>query len=141
MDFHAVYPSAPGSVRVARHALVAFSQTAGLTGEALAELEIAIGEALANAGEHGHAPGGSIEVKASFTGDALTIEVKDDGPGFVGWKSPGVTARDARSPRGFGLHIMRAVADRIEFLDGGKRVVITKRTSAIDAATPDEREA
>jgi anti-sigma regulatory factor (Ser/Thr protein kinase) len=120
--------------------LVAFAQTAGLTDETLAELEIAIGEALANAAEHGHAPGASIEVVASFDGDALTVEVKDDGPGFDGWEAPATTPRVAGSPRGFGLHIMRAVADRIEFRDDGRRVIITKR-AAIDSVIPNEREA
>ena len=123
-----MYPSAPNSMRAARHALVAFAQTVGLTGETLAELEIAIGEALANAGEHGHAPGGSIEISAAFSGEALMIEIKDDGPGFHGWKSPAATPRDASSPRGF------------EYLDGGRRVIITKR-AALDAVISDEREA
>jgi anti-sigma regulatory factor (Ser/Thr protein kinase) len=138
--FNALYPSALESVRAARHALVAFARTVGFAGETLADLEIAIGEALANAGEHGHAPGGSIEVGASFEGDTLKIEVKDGGPGFDGWKSAADTPRAVSSPRGFGLHIMRAVADRIEYRDGGRRVIITKRC-AVDAVIPDDCEA
>jgi len=138
--FNASYPSALESVRAARRALVAFARAVGFTGTTLADLEIAIGEALANAGEHGHVPGGSIAVSASFEGGILKIEVKDDGPGFDGWKSSADTARVVSSPRGFGLHIMRAVADRIEYRDDGRRVIITKR-SAADAVIPDEREA
>jgi serine/threonine-protein kinase RsbW len=139
-NFRAVYMSSPDSVCHARHAFVAFAQTAGFDGVELQELELAVGEALANAVEHGHALGGSIEVRASCRNEVFTVEVKDDGRGFTTWENPAAAPRAESSPRGFGIHIMRALVDRVEFLDGGTRVVLTKR-AAIRTAAPDRREA
>jgi hypothetical protein len=82
---------------------VAFAQTAGFDGAELQELELAVGEALANAVEHGHAPGGSIEISASCQNDVLVIEVKDYGRGFEAWENPAAIPRPASSPRGFGI--------------------------------------
>jgi anti-sigma regulatory factor (Ser/Thr protein kinase) len=139
-NFRAVYLSASDSASDARHALVAFAQTAGFGGAALQELELAVGEALANAVEHGHALGGTIEVSAFFRSDVLTIEVKDNGRGFQAWENPEAAPRAASSPRGFDIHIMRATVDRVQFLEGGTRVVLTKR-AGIRTVVPDQREA
>ncbi|MBD5633787.1 MAG: ATP-binding protein [Candidatus Eremiobacteraeota bacterium] len=138
--FRAAYPSAANSARDARRALVAFAQTAGFDGPELQELELAIGEALANAVEHGHAFGGSVEVSASFSSEVITIEIKDNGSGFKAWEDPAARPRAASSPRGFGIHIMRATVDHVRFLDGGTRVVLTKR-AGVGTVASDRREA
>jgi hypothetical protein len=38
-----------------------------------------------------------------------------------------VGPRAPSSPRGFGIFLMRAMVDRVKFLEGGTRVVLTKR--------------
>ena len=88
----------------------------------LADVEYAVGEALANSAEHG---GGSI-VTLSCWRDAekVVVEISDRGGGFE------PTLRDANQPskdRGFGLHLMHALSDGVEFFDGGRRVRLHKR--------------
>ncbi len=119
---------------------MAFAQSAGFDEAESQDLELAVGEALANAVEHGHTAGGSIEVSASCRNEVLTVEVKDNGRGFDAWQNPGTTPSAPTSPRGFGIHIMRATVDHVQFLDGGTRVVLTKR-AAVRAVASDRREA
>jgi anti-sigma regulatory factor (Ser/Thr protein kinase) len=118
-EFRAQYRSTYASVRVARRALVSFVRAHGLSGQAVEDFEIAIGEALANAAEHGHA-----RVEAS---GALTVEVKDDGPGFAGWNDVSFVKPASSAPRGLGIVIMRKLMDRVEYTDGGTCVRLFKR--------------
>lgn len=89
-------------------------------------MEYAVGEALANSAEHG---GGSI-VTLSCWRDAerVVVEISDRGGGFE------PTLRDAQlsKDRGFGLHLMHALSDGVEFFDGGRRVRLHKRLCDAD---------
>jgi anti-sigma regulatory factor (Ser/Thr protein kinase) len=105
--------------KVREFARVAFSDP-GLT-----EIELAVGEALANSAEHGGA--GEIRVRCWFTEASLVVEIEDDGEGFNE-----VTILDRPrhpqdpAPRGYGLMIMRHSMDRVQFGDRGRRVRLTK---------------
>jgi anti-sigma regulatory factor (Ser/Thr protein kinase) len=88
----------------------------------LADVEYAVGEALANSAEHG---GGSM-VTLSCWRDAekVVVEISNRGGGFE------PTLRDANQrlkDRGFGLYLMHALSDGVEFFDGGRRVRLHKR--------------
>ncbi len=98
----------------------------GYTGQDLADIETAIGEALANAAEHGHRPGGAIDVALYVEGAQAVIEVRDQGGGFA--RSPNQVAEQPRSdmPRGFGIFLMRALMDELEFGEHGRRVRLKK---------------
>lgn len=76
----------------------------------LADVEYAVGEALANSAEHG---GGAIMTLSCWhDGENVVVEVSDSGSGF---------------DRGFGLHLMHELTDGVEFLDGGRRVRLHKQ--------------
>jgi anti-sigma regulatory factor (Ser/Thr protein kinase) len=97
----------------------------GATGVTKDDLVVAVGEALANAAEHGYRPDGSVTLSVRVTNDAFEAHVTDDGQGF----RPPVT-HETPSPfleRGFGIHIMRTIMDDVDFYDGGRRVVLIKR--------------
>jgi anti-sigma regulatory factor (Ser/Thr protein kinase) len=127
-EFRAQYRSTYASVRVARRALVSFVRAHGLCGQAVEDFEIAIGEALANAAEHGHVEGATFQVHARVeTGGALTVEVKDDGPGFAGWNDASFVKPASSAPRGLGIVIMRKLMDRVEYADGGTCVRLFKQ--------------
>ena len=121
------FPSTYAAVSKARNFVVSFARWAGLSGEALHDLECAIGEALANAVEHGHRPGSHFTVSADVVDGAVVVDVKDYGAGFEASQvSPGLQP-PSQSPRGFGIFIMRCLVDRIQYSERGTRVLLVKK--------------
>ena len=96
------------SVAPLRHALSGFCEALSIKDEAIDDIVTAAGEALANAVEHAYAERPAhlptIELHALFDSGDLALEVVDCGK-FV--------ERDPRPWRGFGLRIMRAVAQQM----------------------------
>lgn len=92
------------------------------------EVKLAVGEACANAIEHG-SPRGSLDqvtVKFSSSARQLRIEVADSGPGC--W--PTLQDRSSgQALRGYGIRVMRAVMDRVDFVCDrhGTRVLLIRR--------------
>ena len=126
-DYLGSFPSAYASVAPARHAVVHHAAACGLTGDALNDIESSVGEALANAAEHGHAESGAIVVSASMSDGLLTIEIKDSGRGFARSERAFQARQLGESPRGFGIFIMREFMDVVEYSEHGSRVRIMKR--------------
>lgn len=137
-EYSGKFPSTYVSVARARHAVVQYAACRGFTGEALDDIESSVGEALANAAEHGHADAGTIAVSATMQDGLLVIDIKDSGRGFA----PGVRVVNERilgeSPRGFGIFIMRELMDVVEYSDHGSRLRLMKRLSATREATSRE---
>lgn len=100
----------------------------GLTGRNSVEFIFAVGEALANAVEHGFREHTFVTVRIHRVSDplAIVVDVEDDGPGFNAEQY----SDDTSSSRGFGMRIMEAMADRIEFGLDGRRVRLWKRQAA-----------
>jgi len=116
----------PCSRRQAARARRYFSRylcTQQFPAEFIAELESAVGEAIANSIEHGYPEAQFFELRCSVTPDNVFVEVEDDGPGFRGESVsslPGAT-------RGFGFGIMRASADELYVLKNGRLIRFVKR--------------
>lgn len=125
-EFHERYPSEHGAVRRARQDVVAFARS-WYSGQDLADIEHAVGEALSNAAEHGHKPGASIDVRCRCEGDRFTIEVRDEGEGFPRWNAREPTPPNSDSPRGYGIFIMRSLMDDVKYSEGGKNIWLMKR--------------
>jgi serine/threonine-protein kinase RsbW len=125
--YRATYPSGYGSVRPARRALIDFAERCGFAGTDLIDIESAIGEALANAAEHGdrHVALG-FEVDASCDDAYLTVEVKDYGAGFDAGAASGACP-DTSSGRGFGIFLMRTLMDEVDYSERGTRIRLVKR--------------
>lgn len=92
------------------------------------DLQVAVGEATANAIEHG-SPFGSnnfVEVKLNCNAGALTIIVKDQGKFKRGMPDPGI---EQTNFRGRGIPLMLALMDRVTIDEGkdGTCVVLTKK--------------
>jgi signal transduction histidine kinase len=82
---------------------------------------------VANAIEHGAAPGAVVRVRSSAAGGRVRIEVRDWGPGLPAPVGVLVAAaRGRRSPRGHGLAIAAAVAER----HGGRLVSLPAERGA-----------
>jgi serine/threonine-protein kinase RsbW len=122
--YHAEFPNAFASVGLARRAIVHYAQCSGLGGAELEDFECAVGEALANAVEHG---GRGFAVSAEVVGSLLSVEIRDGGLGFRGWNSLTEVGLRSDAPRGFGIYIMRTLMDRVEYSEGGSRIRLVKR--------------
>jgi len=135
-DFRARFPCSYRSVVEARRGLVHYVRSFGFAENVVDDIECAIGEALANAAEHGFRDGTTFDVLARSDGESLVIDVQDDGPGFphaaaaTGELQPPASG----SPRGFGMFIMRSLMDEIAYSDRGRRITLKKR---LPVARPD----
>ena len=130
------YPSRPSSIRAARRDLSLFLKQRGCpTGERF-DICLAAAEAVANAIEHGHVPGGEVAIRCDC-GDDVTVTVKDEGGGLRAktWQRVLVKA----SIGGYGLLLMRGLMDDVRLdvdEDFGATVVMHKRSSWTRASAP-----
>jgi anti-sigma regulatory factor (Ser/Thr protein kinase) len=107
---------------MARTAVLDFARSCGFASSELRDIEIAVGESVANAIEHGNKMRGSFSVAGRFQDGVLTIEVRDQGAGFAhGDDLP------PQPYRGWGLLLMRSVLDSLSFDDDGATVRLEKR--------------
>ena len=113
-------PAQPNYLGHVRRMLARWLRANDVTGEAAAEITIAVSEACANAIEHAYSPGrGSFRVEVARDGDQALITVSDQGH----WRPP------RGENRGRGLTIMRAAMDDIDVNLGeaGTRVSMRRR--------------
>jgi anti-sigma regulatory factor (Ser/Thr protein kinase) len=122
------FAALPESLAPARSSLCEEVVTLGLSEAAMFDVQVAIGEALANAIRHG-SPGGSDDVvRATITAfpDRVVVEVIDRGMGFDGDAQQG---EDPYAPSGRGVMFMRALMDHVGFMrlpGGGTTVTMVK---------------
>jgi serine/threonine-protein kinase RsbW len=128
LTYRATLPRGFGSVRKARRALHTFAQTCGFRDTTLADVESAVGEALANAAEHsGAASERGLDVAATFDGQRLVIEICDHGPGFDTRTALARRSLDPAACRGFGIFLMRTLMDEVAFSERGSCIQLVKR--------------
>ncbi|TWV29484.1 ATP-binding protein [Streptomyces misionensis] len=101
------------SVPLARRLLLGTMETAGVDPEISYDLSVALGEACANAVEHGGAGGtpAVYRVTAYLDGEKCRIEVTDSGPGFAHTRRIRPARPDAEHGRG--LALIRELADHV----------------------------
>ena len=135
-------PADPGAVPHARHEAMRACTEAGLTEDDCFSLDLALGEALANAVTYGvpadaAAPADDRYVFVSLWGyqDRLIIQVQDRGPGFSP-PPPPYTMPPAQweTTHGRGLPLMETLTDamvvcRGDAYEGGASVYLVKRVS------------
>lgn len=123
--FELALPNLPAAAVLARRQFMTFIKHLHLNAAFASDMETAVGEALANAVEHGRRPHGTLVVQALLTGDGIDVTVSDDGPGFA----PGPAGLDrpaVLAPRGYGIFLIRSVVDRVEFRDDGRTLWFRK---------------
>ena len=111
--------------RTVRDALIAFSSFHGVSDADLEAMIFAVGEALANAIEHG-APAKDIDVDVAIEVDLINARVIDQGSGLA--RSPVGLAPlpDGLCERGRGIPIMQRFADHVDMQSiPGKGTVVT----------------
>jgi anti-sigma regulatory factor (Ser/Thr protein kinase) len=125
------YPQSSRTVGRARRDVVDFARNCGFRGQTLDDIEVAVGEGLANAVEHGHRDEGMFQVSVYRSTDSLVVEIKDNGRGFDHGTVCSHAGPPAEALRGFGTFIMREVMDDVHYSELGTRLRLVKRLPAI----------
>lgn len=112
----------------ARRSFTTYLTSLQIGAETQSDLETAIGEAIANAIEHGYPKARWFQIRCRVVDNEIMTEVEDDGPGFQATNpsqpAPGQT-------RGFGFGIMRSLVDELYVLKNGRLVRFKKRLPVV----------
>ena len=120
----------PQNAGPARERVRALAVQAGFTGMDLADIEIAVGEAVTNAILYGSPTAASrIVITSALSGIVFQIEVHDDGHGFD--PSHLQHDEDMASLGGRGITLMRALMDQVDWHHNGQGMIarLTKNLS------------
>src|SRR3954471_17696215 len=82
MEQHWSLPATPAAVGQLRHAVAAFALASGVDDPPLANIRLAVSEAVTNVVIHGYrveAGPGSVDVHAQVNGEQMSVSVTDDG--------------------------------------------------------------
>ena len=121
--------STPDSVNRVGAMLAGFFDKQGLSSEVTFDVKLAVQEAVVNAAEHGNEYDESktICVCCEATGEAITVTVTDEGPGFSPCCVPDPTLpENILRENGRGVFLMRNLCDEVCYNDKGNKVTIVK---------------
>ena len=124
-------PAKAEYIALSRLALTGLSELTAMEDATLADLKLALTEAVSNSIRHAYDGGdGYVEVAYELTGTTLGIEVVDDGAGFDPRRPP-VLEGDELTEGGLGIAIIRTIADEFEIEsqpgERGSRIRFRKR--------------
>ena len=107
-------PARAEYVALARLALAGLADIIRLPDELLADLKLALTEAVSNSVRHAYADGsGYVSIAYELRPDALAVEVVDDGKGFDPERPPLLEGEEL-TEGGLGIAIIRTIADEFE---------------------------
>ncbi|MGH2779352.1 MAG: ATP-binding protein [Actinomycetota bacterium] len=140
--FSLTLPREALSIPVARRILGSTMLNLGIDRRCVEDVEIVVTEACTNVLKHAEPDSADYEVEVSITHDSADIKIKDRGPGFhEGTQSHG-RALDPTEEGGRGILLMRALVDRVEFLNdpaSGTIVHLSKNLVLADGSLLDHR--
>ena len=128
-----VLPSHIEAVAEAAAATTDFVQNCGVAEEVAFGIDMAVREAVTNAMVHGNKEdeAKTVEVTLNCLGNALEIEVKDQGEGFDPTSVPDPTApANIMKTSGRGIFLMRSFMDEVQWTnhpEGGTTVRMVKK--------------
>lgn len=107
-------PARAEYVALARLALSGLADIVAVPEELLADLKLALTEAVSNSVRHAYADGGGfVSVAYVLSPDALAVEVEDDGKGFDPERPPALEGEEL-TEGGLGIAIIRTIVDEFE---------------------------
>jgi len=113
-SIHLRIPAKAEYVTLCRLALTGLAQLRAIGADSLADLKLALTEAVSNSVRHAYrGQDGHVDITYRLHPDRLTVEVVDDGEGFDP-ATPPVFEEDELSEGGLGIAIIRTVADEFE---------------------------
>lgn len=124
-------PARPEYITLCRLALTGLAELRAIPDDTMADLKLALTEAVSNSVRHAYGPSGDghVEVTYELEPARLAIVVRDDGEGFDPDEAPSFDG-DELSEGGLGIAIIRTIADDFD-LDSrpgvrGSRLRFTK---------------
>jgi serine/threonine-protein kinase RsbW len=127
------FPARAEYITLGRLALTAIAREHGLPDDTLGDLKLALTEACTNSVRHAYENGdGAVEVVYELQFDRLTVEVRDEGPGFTPPDRQLADEDVELAEGGLGIAIIRALTDEFELVDGagGSRLRFVKYLDA-----------
>ena len=111
---HLRIPARAEYIALARLALSGLADIVDLSEELVADLKLALTEAVSNSVRHAYADeGGFVSIAYELSRGALAIEVVDDGEGFDPERPPLLEGEEL-TEGGLGIAIIRTIADELE---------------------------
>ena len=115
-----ILPNAIGHERIAMASLASFAKMHGYSMERIEDLKTVVAEAAINAMEHGNKgqPDAVVDIVFHYAEDAIQIMVADQGEGIkevIPQPDIGRIMRNLDPPVGFGVYLIRQLADEVEF--------------------------
>jgi serine/threonine-protein kinase RsbW len=109
-----------GYERIAMACSASFAQMMGLPPERIEDLKTMVSEAAINAMEHGNKgrPDARVTVSLNCQDNTINVTVSDEGDGITNFPpKPDIEKiiEDLESPVGFGLFLIKQLADQVEF--------------------------
>ncbi len=126
----ATLPSERGAGHQVLSALIRRIEQSGWDKQEIFGIHLAVEEALVNAIRHGNRSDQSkqVQVSCKVAPHHLIVEITDEGHGFNPDRVPDCTTEEnLHRPGGRGIMLMRNYMSRVEYLNGGQRVVMEKR--------------
>ena len=113
---HLRIPAKAEYITLCRLALTGLGQLREIADDTMADLKLALTEAVSNSVRHAYGPDGegSVDVVYELHPDRLGIEVVDDGEGFDPDEEPALGQNEELSEGGLGIAIIRSIADEFE---------------------------
>ena len=125
--YRATFTSDRRNVALARRSVASFATMCGFGDNEVADIRLAVGEALSNAVEHGKSARSSgFTVTCSYEEEELSIDIRDSGPGFSAPAEAPCVEPDERG-RGYGIFLMRRLMDSVTFSRNGTVVHLVRR--------------
>ncbi|HET7567316.1 MAG TPA: ATP-binding protein [Gaiellaceae bacterium] len=107
-------PAKAEYIALARLTLTGLAELTDMADATLADLKLALTEAVSNSIRHAYdGSGGHVEIAYELTGSELRIEVVDDGAGFDPTRPPALEGGEL-TEGGLGIAIIRTIADELE---------------------------
>ena len=108
-------PAKPEYIALCRLALTGLAQARALDSDTVADLKLALTEAVSNSVRHAYGPDGDGHVAVTYElhPDRLGVEVVDDGAGFDPDEAPSFDGEEL-SEGGLGIAIIKTIADELE---------------------------
>jgi len=128
--FSLTLPREALSIPLARRILGSTMLDLGIDKRCVEDVEIVVTEACTNVLKHAEPDSADYEVEVCITHESADIKIKDRGPGFDQVSPSRARAMDPTEEGGRGILLMRALVDRVEFLNdpaSGTVVHLTKK--------------
>jgi anti-sigma regulatory factor (Ser/Thr protein kinase) len=112
------FDTEPIIMRAVRKQAATAATVFGATEYQAGRIELAVGEALSNAQDHGYdGKVGPIELEIAYALHQFAVTIHDRGKEFsiAQWPEP----PDPRTGNGYGLHIIKQLMDEADFQDAG----------------------